>query len=81
MVFLTNVEGVLVNGGVVSHLTAEEARALIANGTIFGGMIPKVETALKALVDGVPESVITNLAGLKAEGGTVFRGETGRVLG
>jgi acetylglutamate kinase len=72
VVFLTNVEGVLVNGGRVETLTPEQAEALIADGTIFGGMIPKVRTALHALADGVPEAVITNLAGLKAGTGTVF---------
>jgi acetylglutamate kinase len=72
VIFLTNVEGVLVNGKVESTLTAAQARLLIADGTIFGGMIPKVETALKTLGDGIPQAVITNLAGLKAGGGTVF---------
>jgi len=72
VIFLTNVEGVLVNGQLAPTLTETAARALIADGTIFGGMIPKVETALKALSDGVPQAVITNLAGLNAKSGTVF---------
>jgi acetylglutamate kinase len=71
-VFLTNVEGVLVGGQRVETLTPEQAEDLIAGGTIFGGMIPKVRTALQTLDDGVPETVITNLAGLKSGGGTVF---------
>ncbi len=72
VIFLTNVEGVLVNGRLTSTLTEAQAHTLIADGTIFGGMIPKVETALKALSDGVPQSVITNLAGLNNNSGTVF---------
>ncbi|MBZ0290250.1 MAG: acetylglutamate kinase, partial [Anaerolineae bacterium] len=72
VVFLTNVEGVLVDGSVVSSLTPERAQALIADGTIFGGMIPKVETALHALDEGVPQAVITNLTGLRTHGGTIF---------
>lgn len=72
VVFVTNVPGVLVNGTPVSRLTAEEADALIAEGTIFGGMIPKVRTALDVLTRGVPQAVITNLAGLRAGTGTAF---------
>lgn len=72
VVFLTNVEGVLVNGERADTLTPEQAETLITVGTIFGGMIPKVRTALHALDEGVPEAVITNLAGLRAGTGTVF---------
>ena len=35
-------------------------RALIADGTISGGMIPKVETCLEALENGVEGVVILN---------------------
>jgi acetylglutamate kinase len=72
LVFLTNVEGVLVNGAVVPSLTPAQTQALIQDGTIFGGMIPKVQTALGALTGGAQRAVITNLVGLQAGGGTVF---------
>jgi acetylglutamate kinase len=72
IIFMTNVEGVLVNNQVVERLTPEQVEAYIADGTIFGGMIPKVRTALEALGDGVAETVITNLKGLSTGGGTVF---------
>jgi acetylglutamate kinase len=72
LVFLTNVEGVLQAGSVLPTLTEQEAQMLIQNGTVSGGMIPKVETALEALQSGVPRTVITNLAGLKTHGGTLF---------
>lgn len=72
VVFLTDVEGVLVNGQVAASLTSRQAEALIADGTISGGMIPKVRTALEALDGKVGRAVITNLMGLKAHGGTVF---------
>lgn len=71
VVYLTNVEGVLVGGEVLPSLTPREAQTLIADGTIHGGMIPKVRTALAALEAGVPRAVITNLIGLKSHGGTV----------
>ncbi len=71
-VFITNVEGVLQQGQVRRTITPAEAEAMIADETIFGGMIPKVRTALAALQAGVPQTVITNLAGLRTHGGTVF---------
>ncbi|MCB9451207.1 MAG: acetylglutamate kinase [Anaerolineaceae bacterium] len=72
VIFVTNVPGVLVDGQPVSRLTAAEAQTLIEDGTIFGGMIPKVQTALQALARGVPQVVITNLAGVRSGSGTVF---------
>ncbi len=74
IVFLTNVEGVLVNGQVAPVLTPADVQALIADGSIYGGMIPKVTTALGALDGGIAQAVITNLNGLRAGGGTVFQG-------
>jgi acetylglutamate kinase len=72
VVFITNVEGVKVADRVMETLTPIETQNLIAEGTIFGGMIPKVQTALGVLGRGVPQAVITNLAGLTTHGGTVF---------
>jgi acetylglutamate kinase len=37
----------------MTQITPEEVRQMIAEGTISGGMIPKVETALAALDQGV----------------------------
>src|SRR5262249_15550693 len=54
LILLTDVPGVLDAGGaLIGSLTAAQARALIADGTIAGGMIPKVESALAALASGV----------------------------
>lgn len=71
VVFVTNVPGVLVGGERAPRLSAAEVEALIADGTISGGMIPKVRSALSALGAGVAAARITNLAGL-ADGGTVI---------
>ncbi|MEZ4669174.1 MAG: acetylglutamate kinase [Anaerolineae bacterium] len=71
-VFLTNIEGVLSNDQLLSTLTPDQTQRLIDDGTIFGGMIPKVQTALHALTTGVQSAVITNLKGLKSGTGTVF---------
>src|SRR5205807_1281551 len=59
LLLLTDVPGVLDrSGNLVKQLGAEEARALIADGTISGGMIPKVETCIYALEAGVEGVVI-----------------------
>jgi len=70
MVFLTDVPGVLQDGHVLAELPAPRARALIAEGVIIGGMIPKVNSALEAVSQGVDVARITNLAGLAANTGT-----------
>jgi acetylglutamate kinase len=73
LTFVTNVPGVLdSHESLVMSLRAAQAEALIANGTIFGGMIPKVRTALEALDAGVSRVRITNLAGVADNTGTVF---------
>ena len=54
LVFVTDVPGVLVGGDMVPSLTAAEARGLIANGTIKGGMVAKMESVFEALDGRVP---------------------------
>ena len=59
LLLLTDVEGVLDREGkLIPRLTVSEARALIADGTISGGMIPKIETAIDAVEAGVKAAVI-----------------------
>jgi acetylglutamate kinase len=59
LVLLTDVEGVLdKDKKLVPKLTVREARALIADGTISGGMIPKIQTAIDAVEAGVKAAVI-----------------------
>lgn len=61
LLFLTDVPGVLdKNGKLIPELSVREAKELIADGTISGGMIPKVETCLEALDNGVEGVVILN---------------------
>ena len=61
LLFLTDVDGVLDrNGELIKELTVSQARALIADGTISGGMIPKVETCIEAAEKGVEGVVILN---------------------
>jgi acetylglutamate kinase len=59
LLLLTDVPGVLDKSkSLIRELSANDARALIADGTISGGMIPKVETCLYALEAGVEGVVI-----------------------
>ncbi|MBC7140566.1 MAG: acetylglutamate kinase [Rhodobacteraceae bacterium] len=59
LLLLTDVSGVKNEAGeVVTQLTPAEVRGMIAKGTISGGMIPKVETALAAVEGGVRATVI-----------------------
>jgi acetylglutamate kinase len=59
LLLLTDVEGVLDKSkSLIRELSANDVRRLIADGTISGGMIPKVETCLYALDAGVEGVVI-----------------------
>jgi acetylglutamate kinase len=61
LLFLTDVPGVLdKSGDLIKSLSVAEAHAMIADGTISGGMIPKVETCIKAIEGGVEGVVIVN---------------------
>ncbi len=57
LVVLSDIPGVLrdVNDpeSLIPHITAAEARTMIADGTIAGGMIPKIEGCLDTLAQGV----------------------------
>jgi len=59
LLLLTDVAGVKNKAGdVITQMSPDEVHALIDDGTISGGMIPKVETALKAVKEGVRAVVI-----------------------
>lgn len=54
LILLTNTEGVLDKGGkLLTGLSAKEVEGLIDNGTIHGGMLPKIGCALDAVHAGV----------------------------
>lgn len=59
LILLTDTKGVLDRGGeLISSLKAKEAPKLIKDGTISGGMIPKVNCCLEALRGGVKKAHI-----------------------
>ncbi len=57
LIFLTDVPGVMTDqtdpDSLIATLTAGRARSLIGDGTIGGGMVPKIEGCLRALDGGV----------------------------
>ncbi|MDH5184594.1 MAG: acetylglutamate kinase [Gammaproteobacteria bacterium] len=54
LILLTNIQGLLdKTGKLLTGLTAQEVDALIADGTIYGGMLPKIACALDAVKKGV----------------------------
>jgi acetylglutamate kinase len=60
VIYLTDVPGILQDvadpASLITSLTAADLRGLIADGTLSGGMIPKVEAALVAVEQGVPSA-------------------------
>ena len=59
LLMLTDVVGVLDRKDeLITDISTQRARTLIKNGTISGGMIPKIETCLDAVKAGVDASVI-----------------------
>ena len=61
LLFLTDVPGVMnQDKEVQGELTVAQCKAMIKDGTIAGGMIPKVETCIQAIEKGVEGVVILN---------------------
>ena len=59
LLLLTDVAGVLDgDGNLITDMTVSQARALIDDGTVTGGMIPKIETCIEAVEKGVRGAVI-----------------------
>lgn len=61
LILLTNIKGVLdKEGNIATGLTPEKVDAMISDGTISGGMIPKISYALEAVKNGVKSAVIVD---------------------
>ncbi len=65
--FVSNVNGIVVDGRLLPRIDQERSARLIAEGKINGGMVPKVNAAVEALSGGVPAVRIVDLAGLPQE--------------
>jgi len=81
LVYFSDVPGVMIDGRRQATLTSSQARRYIDQGKITGGMIPKIQSAIEALEQGVgqvhlapwtgPESIANELAGDTA--GTIVK--------
>ena len=59
LMLLTNAPGLMDKAGkVLTGLSVQQVEALIADGTIYGGMLPKIQCALDAVASGVKTAVI-----------------------
>lgn len=59
LILLTNIKGVLdKEGNVIHNITASKIQDLVKDGTISGGMIPKIDFALDAVKSGVKSAHI-----------------------
>jgi acetylglutamate kinase len=59
LIFLTDVAGIKDQSGkLITELSPNEAEALIASGTVSGGMIPKIRACLRALSHGTVARII-----------------------
>jgi acetylglutamate kinase len=75
--FLTDVAGVLdADGRIIERLTAGEAQALIASGVAAGGMIPKLEAAIRAASAGCATRIVDG-----REAGALRRAIAGEPIG
>ena len=57
---------------VIPHITAESFEQLKADGTVSGGMIPKIENALEAVKAGVKQVIITKADAIDGKQGTLI---------
>ena len=57
ILFATDVPGVLRDGAVVSRIAAGDAEILIADGELAGGIVPKLEAAIRAARNGVQAEI------------------------
>ena len=77
LVYCFEKAGVLANAddetSVIPLITSDSFRQLVADGTISGGMLPKIENALAATHAGVSRVLITHSTDLTARHGTVVK--------
>jgi len=76
LVYCFEKAGVLANpddeSSVISRITRRDFERLVADGTISGGMLPKIENALRAVEAGVKRVIITKATAIGGSQGTVI---------
>jgi acetylglutamate kinase len=60
LLFVTDVPGILRNGKLVERVTVENICEMIDDGTIYGGMIPKVKAAIESIAGPLHEVIIVS---------------------
>ena len=60
LIYMTDVEGILRNGELISSLTLSEAETLLSHPDIKGGMLPKLDCSIDAVKGGVQQVHILN---------------------
>ncbi len=60
IIFITDVDGIIVESKLQSELRSEDVKQLIEEGAIHGGMVPKAEAILQSVSAGVPTAYIIN---------------------
>ena len=58
LILLTDIQGVMINDALISTMKKNEVERMIKNGSITGGMIPKVNCCVEALTGGVGKTHI-----------------------
>ncbi len=76
LIFVTDVPGILQDGKLLESVTTEEIEQLIADGTIYGGMIPKVKAAVSGFMGNVKEVMIVDGKKSELNDKTTFAGTT-----
>lgn len=76
LIFAFEKPGVLADpdddGSVIGHITSDDFQRLKAEGTISGGMVPKIENALHAIQAGVGRVIITSAQAIDGQHGTII---------
>lgn len=77
LIFAFEKNGVLANpdddNSVIPSITRDDFARYVSNGTVGGGMIPKIENALEAISEGVSRVIITHSTAIDGNHGTVIR--------
>lgn len=79
LVFVTDVPGILKDGKLLEVVTTSEVEKLIEDGTIYGGMIPKVKAALHGIYGNVKQVMIVNGKDSELKDQTTLKGTTIKV--
>ncbi|KKK36944.1 acetylglutamate kinase [Mesobacillus campisalis] len=58
--FVTNVDGIMIEGSLIAEASVSEIKSYVSKGHIYGGMIPKVESAVSVLETGIDKVMIVS---------------------